>query len=361
MMRRHFKFQKNSAPIKLLLLFQILIGILLLYPQNSTSQTSDPKLAELRNQFAISYLKPESHFALAQYYLDKGNNEMAFYIMEYARRHRFRKEEFDSAFVKFFGDNTPEPTDAAKDAFEKAYDFLKADKIDDAERLFLKAAELAPKSGMINGWVGRFFYKVKNDNVNALKYYFISYFLDPHAYETEYVEYRIHAISGLNAETRIAELLKSGKSLTEISTDSNPLIVMLALQEMAKTWKKEFTTPFLNCLENDDSVVRWGAFVTVIKGKDANVEETISLLLKSNDLRQRGLAAYAIVEFWKAKSFETISKMLKENVELVRFDAVSALIQEGGKAGLEIVKEHRKSEKSEHLKFLIDREFSKRK
>jgi hypothetical protein len=361
-MRKSSKFNlcfadRNGAKCGSFVLYvSILVSITFSFSLSANSQSIEPELADLRHRFAANYLNPEAHFALAQYYLNK---QQAFFIMEYARKRRFSEDQFNTSFVKFFGDNSPEPSDAAKDAFENAYELLKAQKIDAAEHSFLKAAELAPKSGMINSWVGRFFYKAKNDSVQALKFYFISYFLDPHAYETEYVESRILKISVADADTKFVELLKSGKSLAEISTDANPVIVARAITEMAKAWDKGYLKPLLDCLKNDDSLVRWLAFLTVLTAKDTNSEEIISILLESKDLRLQGLAAYAIVKFWKEKSFETIKKMLGDKAELIRFDAISALIQGGGSEGIKIVRAHQKVETSPYLILMIEREVSK--
>ena len=170
------------------------------------SQTTDAKLIELRRQFAINYLKPEAHFALARYYIEKGNEVEAFYIMEYARRYRFEEKEFNAAFVKFFGDSG-EPNAAARAAFEKGTNFFKQNKLAEAEKSFVEAANLAPNSAEFQAWVGRFFYKQpKPDPARALKYYYKAYFLFPDVYETEFGESRIHEITIADAETRFAAL-----------------------------------------------------------------------------------------------------------------------------------------------------------
>jgi tetratricopeptide (TPR) repeat protein len=343
-------FRRNKFIVKIFALFclnLILINI-------SFSQTTDPKLTELRNQFAVDYLKPEAHFALAQYYLKKDNKLQAFFIMEYARRGRFPQKDFDAAFKTSFGENSAEPSDKAKQAFEKGYEFLKVKKLDEAEQSFLAAAELAPKSAFIQSWVGRFFYKAKPNNVQALKYYLNAYFLDPHSYETEFVESRIRNIALADADARFTELLKNGKTLPEILTDANPLIVGKAVDQIAKQWKNEYVEPLLGSMTNDDSLVRWFSFVTVFKNAGASSDKIILTLSNAKDLRKRGLAAYGLIELQKEKSFDALKKMLTENAELIRFDALSALALQGGTAGLEILRAHRKVEKNPRLVELID-------
>lgn len=344
-------FQQRNRIVK----FFLLICSCFIFTDATVSQTTDTKLVELRKQFAVNYLKPEAHFALAKYYLDKGDKLQAFFIMEYARRYRFSREDFDAAFVKYFGDNSPEPADEAKAAFEEAYRLLKQNKLDEAEKSFVKAAKLAPKSGFIQGWVGRFFYKAKVNSAQALPFYFDAYFLDPHAYETEYVESRIQNISRADADVQFAELVKTGKSLAEISTDANPLIVSKAVEQMSKQWKKEYVKILLEAMSNDDSVVRWMAFMLIYKNADASFDETLSALLNDKDLRKRGLAAYAVVERWQDKRFEILKKMLADDAELIRFDALSALALQGGETGLEILKAHQKVETNPRLKELINK------
>jgi hypothetical protein len=318
------------------------------------SQAVEPRLLELRKQYAENYLKPEAHFALAQYHLEKGNKHQAFFIMEFARRYKFSEKFFDDAFIKIFNYNQVEPNVEAKAAFDKGYALLNQKKLDAAAQSFTTAANLDPKSALIQTWVGRFFYKAKPDNALALKYYFNAYFLDPHAYETEFVESRITDISLADAAIRFAELKKSGKTLPEISTDANPLIVGKAIEQMAKQWKSEYHNALSACLENDDDTIRWNAFEAIIKNAGASIDERISVLLNRPDLRKRGLAAYALIEFQKEKSFEILKKMLADKAELIRYDAFSALALGGGEKGLEILREHQKTEPNPLLKQLIN-------
>ncbi len=332
----------------------------LIFVADAFSQTPAAKLSELRKQFAVKYLQPAAHFALAQYYLDKNDKLQAFLIMEYARRYRFAEKDFDAAFVKFFGDNSPEPGVEAKKAFEEGSRLLAAGNQNEAEKFLVEAAARAPKSGFIQGWVGRFYFKVKNDNEKALKYYFNAYFLDPHAYETEFVESRITNIAVAAADARFAELVKSGKSLIEISTDANAFVVGNAVGQMARQWKNEYVKPLLNCMGNDDSIVRWQTFQTLYNHAGASFDDTLTALTTDADLRKRGLAAYALVARRKEKSFDVLKKMLADEAELIRFDALSALILDGGAAELEIVETHRTTETNKTLREMIDKTLEKK-
>src|SRR5205814_9518810 len=104
---------------------------------------------------------------------------------------------------------------------------------------FVKAASLGPKSVDIQSWVGRFFFKVRNDGDRALPYYLNAYFLSPHAYETEFVESRIRNIYFAQAELNFQNQVKAKKPLIEMLNDPNPNIVVMTLEQMNEKWKPE--------------------------------------------------------------------------------------------------------------------------
>lgn len=78
------------------------------------AQAQDQQLVLLRQQLALNYLEPEPHMALVKYYLNKGDRLQAYYLLEYARRGRFPREQFDRAFLKAFGE--PARTDNSGNA-----------------------------------------------------------------------------------------------------------------------------------------------------------------------------------------------------------------------------------------------------
>lgn len=315
--------------------------------------SQDRKLVVVRKDFEQRYLQPDAHFALAKYYIDKGNFVQAFFILEYARRYRFEEKDFDDAYVAYFGDPMPEPPNNAKDAFAAASKLVSEQKYDEAEIYFQKADRLYDKSFFINAWTGRFYYMAKSDSAKALPFYFKAYFLYPHAYETEYAEYRIRAISIADAKNAFKIDRDKGKQLSELAHDENPLIVRMAIEQMAKEWKVEFLPVLLETLSNDDSVVRWSAFVTLNKFAGSSLEKIIDEMLTDRDLRKRGLAAYAVVERKGEEKFQVLKKMLDDRAELVRFDALSALVGSGGVTGKQILQEHQRVEPQLRLKSLI--------
>lgn len=456
----------------------VLIWLFLVAPswamrcKESTAQSQSPSVSQLRADYAMHFLEPAAHMALAKYFRDKGNRLQAFYILENARRGRFEENVFDKAFALAFKGSQPqdysqaaevvllnkharEPNSIdtivkladiyisrkdwakAKDYISKAIRlqpedfentqalaevFNREGKLEESDRLFreymqkypetlngyrlriaevsekhpdkaklllleaqkkfpqeggillqlgsihqregnlreaeqhfVRSAEMSPDSALIQAWVGRFFYKVKNDDRRALDYYLNAYLLDPHAYESEYVESRIPKTNGTVAKADYEQHRKNGVPLTKILEDPNPGVVYIALEEMSAKWSPTYLKIFLDLMGHDDGGVRWYATQTIKEKVDRSFDETLRALLKDSDLRKRGLAAYIAVHLWKQESFGIMRAMLKEEAQILRFDAVSALIMEGGADGRAIVLEHLPRERHPTLRKLIEK------
>ena len=420
----------------------------------------------------MRFLEPAPHMALAKYFIDHGNRLQAFYILETARRGRFKEEEFDEAFAQMFRpdkthdislaaevalkrehDRDPNSIDAvvklgdiyvhrkdwtkAKEFISKAIglqpddfentealatvlrlegkqeeaDRLLSDyahrypktlhgyqlriaeviekepakaksllseaikqfpqeggfifnlgtilqregKLREAENHFVRSAGMSADSVFIQAWVGRFFYKVKKDNRRALDYYLNAYLLDPHAYETEFVESRIPKINEVLARAEYQQQVKRGVSLAKILEDTNAGVVHTALEQMHLKWSPAYLKMLLDLMGHDDGGVRWQATMIIKEKVDSSFDGTLKALLQDKDLRKRGLATYIAVGRWKQASFGIIRTMLREESQLLRFDAVSALLIEGGPEGREILSEHLSVETNPQLKTMIER------
>jgi len=226
--------------------------------------------------------------------------------------------------------------------------------LDKAEAAFVKAATLAPKSVGVHAWVGRFFFKVRKDNERALPYYLNAYFLSPHAYETEYVESRIRNIYFTQAQVNFQNQIKAKKPLIDLLSDPNPQIVALALEQIGNEWKPTYVDPVSALMGHEDQGVRWGATQVLKKNVDSSFDPKLRALLKDNDLRKRGLAAYIAVYRWKSASFGLMDELLAESAQLLRYDALSALTLEGGPAGKQRALAHADREKHPKLKQLLE-------
>ena len=222
-----------------------------------------------------------------------------------------------------------------------------------AEEAYVKAAELSPKSEL-SSCVGRFFFKVRSDNRRALEYYLNAYFLNPHAYETEYVESRIRKIASELAAQELEKQVGAGVSLPRVLDHPNPIVVSLAVERMSEQWQPAYVGPLVQLMGHEDAGARWEATELLKTKVDASFDPQLKLLLKDDDLRKRGLAAYLAVHRWQSDSFAIMRTLLSDESQLVRYDAISALIMEGGPAGRRIAVAHKSNEPNAELKKLIE-------
>jgi len=232
-------------------------------------------------------------------------------------------------------------------------------KINEAEGHFVKAAELAKKSAEIQARTASFFRVEKHDNETALKYYLNTYFLDPHAHFNGFAEAKVWNLSYDNSKAFVEKLIAGGKKAEQLIEDPNPIIAVTALSKIADNWDSSKTNIFIRMMRHDEVLVRWSAMRTLTEKEGRKLDTRVKDLLKDSDLRVRGLAAYMAVRLWKEDSFPEIRKMLREEAQLLRFDAVSALLMEGGHEGKKIVSEHKPKEPSEYLRKLIDASLTK--
>lgn len=319
-----------------------------------TAQIDNTELAQLRLRLALQYLEPDPHIALAKYFWARGDRLQAFYLLEYARRARFPAKQFDLTFAKGFG-GPPGQDQKGLAVFNKGTELQRAGNLKEAEEHFIRAAELAPRSVHVQSWVGRFFFKVKRNDQRALNYYLNAYFLDPHAYESEFVESRIRSINYETANVRHRWLVTNNTPLAQILADPNPTVVVLALEPLADSWSPGYLKPVLNCMEHDDEQVRWLAATAISKNVDRSFDGTLKLMLNDVDLRKRGLAAYIVAHVWKQESYPILKQMLREKAQLLRFDALSALAIDDSSAARRILREHRRYESHPTLLGLIDK------
>jgi len=436
--------------------------------QGVFAQTS-PELGKLQNDFAMNFLEPGPHMALAKYHLARGDRREAFFILETARRGFLEEKVFDHAFQVAFEefDNSkageekliaalgqnPNSADLQfklADVYISRSDYTKAKQIlvpgikehaedyrftaglagilqiegkseeaarivqqyaarypeseegyllrvealhktnaqrarnlleqgvakypnngdllfrlaaivqeardlDKAEMLFVKAASLAPKSIQIQSWVGRFFFKVRNSGDKALPYYLNAYFRSPHAYETEFVESRIQNIYAAQTQSAFESEMKAKKPLAELLDNPHPGVVSKALEQMETQWQPKYVDSVTALMGHYNQGVRWAATQLLKKKADGSFDAKLRILLKDGDLRIRGLAAYIAVYRWKNASFQVMDELLAAEAQLLRFDAISALILEGGEAGKRRALAHAAKETHPTLKKLLDK------
>ena len=342
-------------------------------------------LEDLRNNVARRYFEAAPHIALAKHHVDSGNRLLAFTICEDARRSIVSEKEFDEAFAKAFPslrDEGGPPLDVDSEAEMKVFAMenpdtpaallyrampllrtkpeeaatlledgvkkwplvgslhyqlgvLAQDSKDDrtAEKHFVKAAELATNSVHVQSWVGRFFFKVKEDHERALSYYLRAYFLSPHAYETEYVEQRIQT-TAMHASKEIVS--KNGRDVKRLFHHASPAVVGRGVKLHRERLSQD---DLLEMMRHDVRGIRWMATTTLLRHRERLPESKIQELLKGDDLRVKGLASYLWVDMKGANGFETVAPFIKTDVQLLQHDVVSALLMFGGRKGKEYVRQ----------------------
>ncbi|MFN2481825.1 MAG: HEAT repeat domain-containing protein [Pyrinomonadaceae bacterium] len=302
----------------------------------------------------MRYMEPAPHMALAKYFRDRGDRIQAFYILETARRGRFEQADFNRAFAAAFGGRAADAaTREGEEAFKLGAAQQNEGRLREAEESLVKAADLSPHSSYIQAWVGRFFFKVKKDNSRALDYYLSAYLIDPHAYETEFVESRISKINDALAAAEFARKFRGGVPLLKIAEDPNPMVVLYALENMTGQWKPAYLPTALGLMGHDEGSVRWQATEAIKRNVDRSFDETLGALLRDDDLRKRGLALYIAAHLWGRESLPLMRAALREQSQLLRFDAVSSLFIDGGAQGRALVVEHLPRELNPRLKKMI--------
>lgn len=228
-------------------------------------------------------------------------------------------------------------------------------KLDDAEKHFVEAAKLAKTADYIQAGAAAFFRVERKDNARALPYYLNTYFLDPHAHFDGFAEAKVANLNSEIAKQQVDEWIRAGKKLDDLTGEQNPTVVAFALAKLTEQWDESKSRIFLKMLRHDDVLVRWNSMLTLISKEGIKLDtKIIDDLLKDEDLRVRGLAAYIAVRIRSDRSFVDIKALLREPAQVVRFDAISALLMFGGTTGKQLVKEHRNRESVKSLRDLID-------
>ena len=244
----------------------------------------------------------------------------------------------DQAVEKFPGD--------AQLHFNRGIILQRADDDEGAAAAFIRAAELDPHSARIQGWTARFFLKVVGDREKALEYYLNAYFLDPHFYDTEYAEGRIRRLAYEMAAAKGSAAADAGAKAVDLLADEHPVILGFALYEVGRTWTPEALPRVVALLAHDDSNIRYRAAGVLADNAPPDFDDQLRALLKDADLRVRSGAAYIAGERWKEKAVPLMTAWLDDPADLMRYDAVSVLLQSGGEPGRNAIRAYAASAKS---------------
>lgn len=220
----------------------------------------------------------------------------------------------------------------------------RAGHIDAARASYEKAAHLAPESVLIQGWVARFFLKALEEEEEALERYLTTYFLDPHFYDTEYAEGRVRHLAWERAEARIETARSGGASWAQILRSPDPMVLTGALESMEGEWDEELVPVLVGLVEHDIISIRGKAMDHLCRKLGPEHDDAIRDLLSSRDLRVMGLAICLAVDHWEEERWgEWAEQLLAHPAQLVRADAISALMLYGGERGRQMVMDYSES------------------
>ena len=82
---------KSTTPARIC---RCLIALAIVGAGSVVSPAHENELKRLRLDYAMRFLEPEPHMALAKYFFDRGDRLQAFYILEAARRSRLEEPAF---------------------------------------------------------------------------------------------------------------------------------------------------------------------------------------------------------------------------------------------------------------------------
>lgn len=171
------------------------------------------------------------------------------------------------------------------------------------------------------------------DRGKALEYYLNAYFLDPHFYDTEHAEGRIRTLAYERGSARFAAALAAGARPLDLLADADPVVVAFAIEEVNETWTPEALPKLLTLLAHDDGNIRYPAANAIAAHVGAEFDEQLRALLQHADLRVRSAAAYIAGARWKENVVPVMKASLEDRADLMRYDAVSVLLEFGGDAG----------------------------
>ena len=237
--------------------------------------------------------------------------------------------------------------DVASLHFNRAHLLHRMDDLEGATAEYVLAAQLDPRSAYIQGWTGRFFLKARKEEEKSLEYYLKAYFLDPHFYDTEFAEGRVRTLAYKRGAARFAAARERGTTAPQLLESDDPVIVGFALQEVGKHWAPAALPKLVALLAHDDDTLRYGAANVIAGNVGAEFDEQLRTLLRSPDLRVRSAAAYIAGARWKEKTVPMFTAWLEEPVDLVRYDAVSVLLEYGGEEGKNVLRSWRASGKGQ--------------
>src|SRR5205807_8108115 len=110
----------------------------------------------------------------------------------------------------------------------------------------------------------------------------------------------------------------------------------------------------LEIMGSDDEENRWNAMRLAAEHLNEISDDRLAQLLEDSDLRKRGMAGYLAVLRGHDKALPHMKKWLEDPAELIRYDAISALVLYGDAADRKIVEDYIASGKEPNARLRED-------
>lgn len=347
------------------------------------AQTAPDAFLDARRKWANECLEgAKVHLDLAKLHHDAGRLELAEQLCEETRK-RFGDEGFDSVFRQVFPVKRPPlATGDLADVLQEIQDNIQAKKMSAAKSTatlalkkwpksfeltyllgqikdlmnqpadadFKKAGELAPTSATIQGGIAQRLLTKKQDFDGAFAAYLRTYFLDPHFTDSEPVAVRIREELGPKRGAQLCAKAKDAKELRAVLSLDSCWGTARALKNLGTEWQPELVPDVVRLLAHDSGDIRWAAMQLLRAKVDASFDPTLDQLLGDDDMRVRGMALHVAMARRGADAFPLAREFLASSCELLRYDAISALLNDGRGAAIEMVRIHGQTETCEALK-----------
>ena len=228
-----------------------------------------------------------------------------------------------------------------------ASNLTKAAKFDEAAKHFELAKKTYPTADLHTQ--RSYFYSVhRKDNPRALECFLDAYFEDLEIY-TENTGRWFKKLRNEIALKRLDDADPKKASYVRLLEDANPDLVTETIKRMDKAWRPEYFPALVKVMSHDSPVVRWNATTCIRDHAAAAFVKKHEAMLTDKDLRRRGLSFYIFLRYKGANGIKVLEPALQHKSHLIRYDALSALQQEGGLAGGLRIRRHAKVEQQPYL------------
>jgi HEAT repeat protein len=133
-----------------------------------------------------------------------------------------------------------------------------------------------------------------------------------------------------------------------------PVVEETLLNAAETDWSADSMDKVLKIMGSDDEENRWNAMRLAAGHLNEISDERLAQLLEDPDVRKRGMAGYLAVLRGHDKAVLLMKKWLEDPVELIRYDAISALMLYGDAADRKIVEEYIASGKEPNARLRED-------